>query len=223
MAGSDLKPAAFLFDLDGTLVDTEEAWAGAIVDFLAERGVDTTIGDILPSIVGRNWLDINGYLHRRFPKIGESTLEEDSKRLRTFFNVRVSDPTTLIIKDSVEFLRRAAAEAPVAIVSGSPRADIEKAARMMGIDALVRFSLGAGDYARGKPDPSGYLAAAERLGADPAACVVIEDSEVGVAAGVAAGMRVVALDRKDGQNRRFTGALRIVRSLGEIDIEKDFG
>ena len=218
-----MKPAAFLFDLDGTLVDTEEAWAGAIVDFLAERGVDTTIGDILPSIVGRNWLDINGYLHRRFPKIGESTLEEDSKRLRTFFNVRVSDPTTLIIKDSVEFLRRAAAEAPVAIVSGSPRADIEKAARMMGIDALVRFSLGAGDYARGKPDPSGYLAAAERLGADPAACVVIEDSEVGVAAGVAAGMRVVALDRKDGQNRRFTGALRIVRSLGEIDIEKDFG
>lgn len=223
MAGSDLKPAAFLFDLDGTLVDTEEAWAGAIVDFLAERGVVTTIGDILPSIVGRNWLDINGYLHRRFPEIGESTVEEDSKRLRTFFNVRVSDPTTLIIKDSVEFLRRAAAEAPVAIVSGSPRADIEKAARMMGVDALVRFSLGAGDYARGKPDPSGYLAAAERLGADPAACVVIEDSEVGVAAGVAAGMRVVALDRKDGRNRRFTGALRIVRSLGEIDIEKDFG
>ena len=87
----------------------------------------------------------------------------------------------------------------------------------------MRFSLGAGDYARGKPDPSGYLAAAERLGADPAACVVIEDSEVGVAAGVAAGMRVVALDRKDGRNRRFTGALRIVRSLGEIDIEKDFG
>ena len=136
-----MKPAAFLFDLDGTLVDTEEAWAGAIVDFLAERGVDTTIGDILPSIVGRNWLDINGYLHRRFPEIGESTLEEDSKRLRTFFNVRVSDPTTLIIKDSVEFLRRAAAEAPVAIVSGSPRADIEKAARMMEVDALVRFSL----------------------------------------------------------------------------------
>ncbi|MBO7206125.1 MAG: HAD family phosphatase, partial [Kiritimatiellae bacterium] len=56
-ARSDLKPAAFLFDLDGTLVDTEEAWAGAIVDFLAECGVDMTVERILPSIVGRNWLD----------------------------------------------------------------------------------------------------------------------------------------------------------------------
>lgn len=217
-----MKPAAFLFDLDGTLVDTEEAWAGAIVDFLAECGVDMTVERILPSIVGRNWLDINRSLHQRFPEIGDTTVEDDSRRLRKFFDARVADPSTLIISESVEFLKRVSAKAPVAIVSGSPRADIEKAARMMGIERLVEFSLGAGDYAKGKPDPSSYLAAAERFGVDPASCVVIEDSEVGVAAGVAAGMRVIALDRKDGRDNDFSGAWRIVRSLDEIDVEREF-
>ena len=217
-----MKPAAFLFDLDGTLVDTEEAWAGAIVDFLAECGVDMTVERILPSIVGRNWFDINRSLHQRFPEIGDTTVEDDSRRLRKFFDARVADPSTMIIPESVEFLKRVSAKAPVAIVSGSPRADIEKAARMMGIDGLVEFSLGAGDYAKGKPDPSGYLAAAGRFGVDPASCVVIEDSEVGVAAGVTAGMRVIALDRKEGRDNDFSGAWRIVGSLDEIDVEREF-
>lgn len=217
-----MKPAAFLFDLDGTLVDTEEAWAGAIVDFLAECGVDTTVERILPSIVGRNWLDINRSLHLRFPEIGDTSIEDDSRRLRKFFDARVADPSTMIIPESVEFLKRVSDKAPVAVVSGSPRADIEKAARMMGIADLVRFSLGAGDYAKGKPDPSGYLAAAERFGADPASCVVIEDSKVGVAAGVAAGMHVIALDRKPGRDNDFTGAWLTVRSLDEIDVEREF-
>ena len=51
----------------------------------------------------------------------------------------------------------------------------------------------AGDVERGKPDPEGYLLAARRLGVAPADCVVVEDSPPGVAAGKAAGMRVVAL------------------------------
>lgn len=217
-----MKPTAFLFDLDGTLVDTEEAWAGAIVDFLAECGVDMTVERILPSIVGRNWLDINRSLHQRFPEIGDTTVEDDSRRLRKFFNARVADPSAMIISESVEFLKRVSTKAPVAIVSGSPRADIEKAASMMGIERHVEFSLGAGDYPKGKPDPSSYLMAAERFGVDPASCVVIEDSEVGVAAGVAARMRVIALDRKEGRDYDFSGAWRIVRSLDEIDVEREF-
>ena len=106
--------------------------------------------------------------------------------------------------------------------SGVTVPDIEKAARMMGIERHVEFSLGAGDYPKGKPDPSSYLMAAERFGVDPASCVVTEDSEVGVAAGVAAGMRVIALDRKDGRDNDFSGAWRIVRSLDEIDVEREF-
>lgn len=217
-----MKPAAFLFDLDGTLVDTEEAWAGAIVDFLAECGVGITVEEILPSIIGRNWLDINKSLHVRFPAIGNTTIEEDSQRLRKYFNNRVKDPSTMIIRESVDFLKRAALKSPVAIVSGSPRLDIEKAARMMGIEGLVKFVLGAGDYPKGKPDPSSYLMAADRLGVKASDCVVLEDSEVGVASGVAAGMRVVAINRKAGRTYNFSGAWRVVEFLGEIDVEREF-
>lgn len=221
-ARSDLKPAAFLFDLDGTLIDTEEAWAGAIVDFLAECGAEITVEEILPSIIGRNWLDINRSLHQRFPQIGDTSLEEDSRRLRKFFDMRVSNPMEMIITESVEFLKRVSRIAPVAIVSGSPRNDIEKAARMMGIDGLIKFVLGAGDYPKGKPDPSSYLTAAERFGVKASDCIVLEDSEVGVASGVAAGMKVIAINRKADRAYDFSGAWKVVGSLSEIDIEGEF-
>ena len=86
----------------------------------------------------------------------------------------------------------------------------------------MKLILGAGDYPRGKPDPSGYLRAAELLGVAPADCVVIEDSTVGVQSGVAAGMRVVALDRSTLAKQSFSGETWLVKDLSEIDIAKEF-
>jgi sugar-phosphatase len=53
--------------------------------------------------------------------------------------------------------------------------------------------IGADDVERGKPDPQGYLMAARRLGVDPVACVVVEDTPAGIAAGRAAGALVVGI------------------------------
>jgi beta-phosphoglucomutase-like phosphatase (HAD superfamily) len=94
--------------------------------------------------------------------------------------------------------------------------------KKLGIDSCVKFVLGAGEYAAGKPSPSGYLRAAELLGADPAACVVVEDSSVGVASGVAAGMKVIALDRSSSIPQTFSGETWKVNSLSEIDFDKEF-
>jgi beta-phosphoglucomutase-like phosphatase (HAD superfamily) len=93
---------------------------------------------------------------------------------------------------------------------------------MCGIDDCVSLVLGAGEYEAGKPSPSGFLRAAGLLGVDPARCVVVEDSEVGVASGVAAGMKVVALDRSTLVKQRFTGETWRVRDMSEIDFEKEF-
>ena len=213
-----MKVAAFLFDLDGTLVDTEALWTRAIVDFVNARGGRTTFAEILPGVIGRNWLDIDRMLHERFPALGESSPSEDAVALRENYRKYATDPESMRIAGSVEFFRRASEIAPCAIVSGSPHDDVVDAARLCGIEERVSLVLGAGEYEAGKPDPSGYLRAARLLEADPAECVVVEDSAVGVAAGVAAGMRVVALDRATLVKQDFSGETWRVKDLSELDL-----
>jgi len=217
-----LKPAAFLFDLDGTLVDTEALWTRAIVDFVAARGGRTTFEEVLPTVIGRNWLDIDRALHDRFPEIGESSPMRDAAELRAFYDVYATDPASMRIEGSIAFFRAVSEIAPCAIVSGSPHDDVVAAARLCGIDDRLALVLGAGEYAAGKPSPSGFLRAAELLEVAPADCVVVEDSTVGVKAGVAAGMKVVALDRAALVPQTFEGETWRVRDLSEIDVGKEF-
>jgi beta-phosphoglucomutase-like phosphatase (HAD superfamily) len=217
-----LKPAAFLFDLDGTLVDTEAAWTSAIVDFVAARGGRTTFDEIMPSVIGRNWIDIDRTLHERFPVLGESSIVDDARELRVFYRKYAADPRAMCIAGTVDFFLRAADIAPCAIVSGSPHDDVVAAAEMCGVAGRLSLVLGAGEYAAGKPDPSGYLRAAELLGAAPRDCVVVEDSEVGVASGVAAGMKVIALDRPRPVEQNLDGATWRVADLSEFDFGKEF-
>ena len=217
-----MKPAAFLFDLDGTLVDTEALWTKAIVDFVVSRGGRTTYEDILPTVIGRNWLDIDRALHERFPEIGESSAMDDAVELRAFYEKYATDPSSMRIEGSIAFFRAVSDIAPCAIVSGSPHDDVVAAAKLCGIDDRLALVLGAGEYAAGKPSPSGYLKAAELLKASPADCVVVEDSTVGVAAGVAAGMKVIALDRAALVPQTYGGETWRVKDLSEIDVGKEF-
>ncbi len=217
-----MKPAAFLFDLDGTLVDTETVWARAMVDFIVAKGGRTSVGQILKLVVGHNWLDIHRTLHREFPMLGETTAIQDSIELHRYYNRHATDPQTLRIEGSIAFFTRVSELAPCAIVSGSPHDDVVNAAALCCLTDRVAFVLGAEDYARGKPDPECYLKAAELLGVLPEECVVVEDSEVGVAAGVAAGMKVIALDRGLTVEQKFEGETWRVKDLSEIDVEKEF-
>ena len=123
-----MKPAAFLFDLDGTLVDTEALWTKAIVDFVFSRGGKTTYEDILPTVIGRNWLDIDRSLHDRFPEIGESSPMEDAVELRRFYDAYATNPSSMRIDGSIAFFRTVSQIAPCAIVSGSPHDDVVAAA-----------------------------------------------------------------------------------------------
>ncbi len=218
-----MKPAAFLFDLDGTLIDTESVWARAMVDYVLSRGGETTVEQLLPMVVGRNWLDIHAALHEAYPCLGETTPMEDAVILREFYAKYARTPSEMRIEGSIAFLKAASALAPCAIVSGSPHDDIVKAAEICGIRDQLALILGAGEYEKGKPSPSGYLKAAELLGVNSADCVVIEDSTVGVQSGLAAGMRVIALNRGvTGVPQNHDGATWCVKDLSEIDLGKEF-
>lgn len=184
---------ACLFDLDGTLVDSEVLWVQAIHDWLAAQHLPVDKPTVMQWVYGHAWSDIHRFMLERFPRL-ERDASTMAAQVRPVFvalhaNVEVRIPSSLAL------LRQLSAHYPVAIVTGSPREDAEQALDRAGIRAAVRFMLTSEDYAPGKPDPAGYRMAADRLGLPPETCLVFEDSAAGVRSAKAAGMRCVALAR----------------------------
>jgi len=212
----ELKPAAFLFDLDGTLIDSEMLWARAIVGWLADYGVAASLDDIATLVFGHSWLDIHAALLERFPSLPRRSPARNAVELRVHYDRISTDPHNIIIRSAVAFYKEAAKLAPCAIVSGSPHDDVAAAAQLCGIADETAFVLGAEDYACGKPAPDGYRMAAKRLGVAPADCLVLEDSTAGVQSGLAAGMKVVGINRNHAIPQDFTGCLLTVTDLSEL-------
>jgi HAD superfamily hydrolase (TIGR01509 family) len=172
---------------------------------------------VLAIVYGRSWRQVYADIVSRFPSLGvtievmEAELSVDMQRLQ---EARGED---LIIQGSVALLRRLAERMPVCIVSGSPCADIERAVRRMGIGEQLAFFIGAEQYGPGKPDPTCFLMARERLGVAAADCVVFEDSAAGVRAAKAAGMYCVALARPGLPAQDVSSADRVVADLSAVD------
>ncbi len=211
-----LKPAAFLFDLDGTLIDSEMLWARAIVGWLADYGEAADLDDIATLVFGHSWFDIHAALLERFPSLPQRSPARNALELRMHYDRISTDPSSLIIRSAVAFYKEAAKYAPCAIVSGSPHDDVAAAAQLCGIADITAFVLGAEDYAGGKPAPDGYRVAAQRLDVSPANCLVIEDSTAGVQAGLAAGMMVIGINRNPTIPQDFTGCFLTVTDLSEL-------
>lgn len=185
---------AAIFDLDGTLMDTEILWVEATQRFVNAQGYALSRAEALGIVYGRSWRDVYRDIAARYPAI-DLSIEAMEEVLREHMHA-LRAGRDIVIPGSVALLKRLAATLPVCIVSGSPRADIENAIDLMGIRADLAFAIAAEDYGPGKPDPACFMQAAARLGVAPADCVVFEDARAGVQAAKAAGMYCVALVRE---------------------------
>ena len=197
-------PAAVLFDMDGLLVDTEPVWTVAEEELAAELG-GTFTPELKAAIVGTR-------LEVAVPTIlrwyGGATDDETVARTSDWLLTRMVAlfAARPVVLPGVEDLLAALA------VAGVPTALVSSSYRVL-VDAVLSHGIGpfdvtlAGDeVTHGKPDPEPYLTAADRLGVDPAWCVVLEDSPSGVASGEAAGCAVVAVPGVPGV--RFDAAPR---------------
>ena len=183
------RPAAVIFDLDGTLVDAE-IWSNEIREaWAADHGRDWTAAD-QAAVMGANSAGWGRIMRDRLdldlpvPEIVDAIVGGVVERYR----VRGAP----MIDGAEELVRRLAAEGmPLAVASSAHRAVIDAALGALGIDQLFQVVLTSDQVAHGKPAPDVYLLAAHELGVDPVDCLVVEDSLNGVLAGRAAGMTVV--------------------------------
>lgn len=205
---------AFIFDLDGTLLDSEVLWVEATHQLLRELGHDISHDDATEMVYGRSWHDVYAAIRRRFAGVGMSRDEMEIELSRRMHPLRRT--RKLSIDGSVALLKRLSRSHPVCIVSGSPRRDLAEALDILGIAGDVAFFLSSEDCQPGKPSPVGFLAAARRMGAEPRECLVFEDSAAGVAAARAAGMRCVALVRPRAPVQDVAAADLRVADLGDF-------
>ena len=184
-------PALALFDIDGTLFDSERVWAEALALAMEELGERQRPERLMALIYGMAWPDAWRTLRDAFPEAlgGLSAFALGQMMVKRFDTLFAARPP--VIQPAIDLLRRLrAAGVPCAYVSGSPRATIAHDLRAAGVETLLdeSRSVPSDDVTHGKPDPEGYLLALSRFGADPAQTVVFEDSRVGATAALAAGI-----------------------------------
>jgi mannitol-1-/sugar-/sorbitol-6-phosphatase len=181
--------AAAIFDLDGTLVDSESRSHDIWRQVFRARGI---IPDdrLIRSFVGRRDVDVHGLL-------AESLPEHDPAELLAASSAHFHDPDLPPLgplAGAVELVRQIAKTAtPLALVTSAGRRYAEQTLTGLGVRPLFSVVVTAQDVTVGKPDPQGYRAAAAALGVAPEACVVFEDAPAGVAAAKAAGMYCMAV------------------------------
>lgn len=205
---------AFIFDLDGTLLDSEILWCKSLYQLIAARGLTVTDAYACELVFGRSWGDVLTRLRQDYPSITDTawSLEQESQQFYETLRATVD----IRIHSSVALLKRLAKHHPVAIVSGSTRRQIAEAITLMDIHNDLQFYLGNEDYPYGKPDPSGFLLAARHFGVEPNQCLVFEDSSAGVRAAKAAHMRCIALCRKGHPPQDVSMADEILSDLSEF-------
>ena len=188
---STTRTPSVVFDLDGTLVDSEPNYFEAGRRVLASHGV-----------LGFDWDE-----HTRFIGIGtRETLEvlraryaidaplDELLAAKNRAYLELASTSTEVFPQMREFVELlSAAGVPMAVASGSSRAAIEAVLAGTGLTAHIAVTVSAEEVGRGKPEPDVFLEAARRLEAAPHDCVVLEDAPPGAAAARAAGMRCIAV------------------------------
>ena len=182
--------AALLFDLDGTLVDTERDNVESVV--LALRGWQVELdGAERHFVVGHSWNEIYATLCRNHGlQVGmDEVIARAVDEKRRLLAHKGYQP----LPGVREAIKRLGRRADLAVVSGASRVEVREAGEGLGMLGDFRVLLGAEDYGKGKPDPEPYLTAMKLLSVPAASCIVVEDAEPGILSGQAAGASVIAV------------------------------
>ena len=186
---------AILFDMDGTLVDSESLTELALCAMLHERDISTNLLDLV-QFHGITWKAIGQRLAELYPPLAGEHVQLATEIEARFQSLFETTPPELIPGARAAFI--AAADTfpeTTTIVTGSESRAVELLLDRADLRTCCVGYTSCEHYSRSKPDPQSYLMAAQRLGVAADGCLVFEDSRPGLLAARAAGMSCVAITR----------------------------
>jgi HAD superfamily hydrolase (TIGR01509 family) len=180
---------AVVFDLDGVLIDSEHVWDEARKELARERG-GRWHEQASRDMMGMSSHEWSRYMHDVIgvPDPPEEISAEVVRRLERIYRENLP-----LFDGAVAAAARLAARWPLGLASSSNRELIDLVLELSGLARHFRITVSSEEVARGKPAPDVYLEAARRLEVAPNGCAAVEDSENGMKAAKAAGMRVLAI------------------------------
>lgn len=185
-----MTSTAFLFDMDGVIIDSNPYHKISLREFCKKYGHDLDEESLRTKIYGRTNRD---WITNVFGVLPESQLQayatEKESLFREIYAPHIKAHTGLHV-----FLEQLAQHnIPRAIATSAPRANVDFTLQHTGVGKYFETILDEAFVSKGKPDPEIYLKTAAALGFNPKNCIVLEDSLSGVAAGKAAGCKVVGI------------------------------
>jgi len=208
---------AVIFDLDGVLVDSESVWDQARRGVVADNG-GSWKPQATTAMMGMSSPEWSRYLH---DELG-TALEPDEISSRVVQRVldayRREVPA---LPGAVDAVRRLASRWPLGLASSANRPVIDAVLEHTGLTACFAATVSGDEVRRGKPAPDVYLAAATKLGVDPAGAAAVEDSSNGLRSAAAAGMVVIAIPNREFPPAGDALALAdlVLGSFGELTPE----
>ena len=205
-----------IFDMDGVLLDTERFYT-EVTQAIVGRWGKVFDWSVKGDMIGRPARDSARYLVEtlELPITADEYLREREAMLETLFPQSAAMPGA---RELTATLARRHVRQAVATSSGRRLFDLKTQAHRDWFRVFSAVVLGDDPrVTRGKPAPDIFLIAAEELGAEPAACLVVEDAPAGVAAARAAGMQVIAVPDPGMDRAKFADADLVVASLAALD------
>jgi len=177
---------AYLFDCDGTIVDSMPlhyvAWKKALGEWNCEFAED-----LFYAWGGRPTSEIIATLNAKYGL--NMPVEGVALRKEEFYFEML--PELRVVPEVLEHIEAQQGRIPFAVVSGSARDSVTASLGVLKLLDRFEILVCAGEYTKSKPDPEAFLLAASRLGVAPAKCLVFEDTAMGIQAATAAGMATV--------------------------------
>ncbi|MFL9669992.1 HAD family hydrolase [Variovorax sp. AB1(2024)] len=185
------KVEAFIFDMDGTMIDSMPWHARSWVEFVARHGLKLDVSDILARTTGRTGTECMRELFERELSDAEclAMVHEKEEIYRAMFHDNFTE-----VAGFTAFAKAAEARGlKVAVGTAGDKGNIEFAMSRLKMDPLPLAIVGGDEGFSGKPTPAIFLEAARRIGVAPERCIVFEDAPFGIEAARRGGMRAVAV------------------------------